>query len=346
MKSIPQVVPRHFRHSVLRGLRGFMRSLAALGILLAATAGFAQSVSMSVTTKNVPDAKLQIKGSVSAAKLLPKGQMNVRNDISILFEYIEAGGKYRVLPESLWIRHGPTKGGKVLTKEEQEGVKAHSTRIWGRLLDNQKDEGKSFPFDKTIPIPEKAVSFRIVAFLNHMWSGTWPAWAYRYDIYAPNSVGRDDSGTDTETDKSKLETIRKLKEELEAAREQLRNYKEREVANRRIMDSFKKRIKELEKEDLMLRTGGAGASIINDMKTVQALHKAGANWNYVLEALEPQREIDRLNRHLRAMRDPTQHLLYQIKQTQAKIANLEKQIKDLESSGGTGGAGRERRSVE
>jgi len=38
--------------------------------------------------------------------------------------------------------------------------------------------------------------------------------------------------------------------------------------------------------------------------------------------------------------------LYQIKQTEAKIANLEKQIKDLESSGGTGGAGRDRRSVE
>lgn len=189
MKRVLQKKGNYFGYSPLTGSRGLMGSLVVLGVVLMLTPSFAQSIKMDVSTKKVPEGKLEINGTVSASNLLPKDQRNVGNNISILFEYIEAGGKYRILPDSLQIRpRGLLKDNKILTKEEEVGVKARSIEIWSLRLDNQKDEGKTFTFEKTIPTSENAVSYRIVAFLNHSWSGTWPAYAYKYDVHGPHPV--------------------------------------------------------------------------------------------------------------------------------------------------------------
>jgi hypothetical protein len=165
------------------------RCLALFCVFLISTSALSQSVKMSVNTAKTPEGKLAVKGSVSASGLLPKGQMNVGNSISILFEYIEAGGTYRVLPEAVSIRPaGLVKGGRLLTKEEEMGVKTASFSVWGTVLDNTKDEGKTFEFDKTIDTPEKAVSYRIVATLEHRFSGTWPAIIYKHQFSGPQSV--------------------------------------------------------------------------------------------------------------------------------------------------------------
>jgi hypothetical protein len=168
---------------------GLMSSLVVLGLVLMLTPAFAQSIKMTVLTKKAPEGKLKISGTVSASNLLPENQANVGNAISILFEYIEAGGKYRILPDSLQLRpRGPVKDQKILTKEEEGGIKAYNITIWNQGLKNQEDEGKTFTFEKTIPLPENMASYRIVAFLNHRWSGTWPAFAYKYDVYEPYHV--------------------------------------------------------------------------------------------------------------------------------------------------------------
>lgn len=197
MKRVLQKKGNYFGYSPLTGSRGLMGSLVVLGIVLMFTPAFAQSIKMDVSTKKVPKGKLEINGTVSASNLLPKDQGNVGNNISILFEYIEAGGKYRILPDSLQIRpRGLLKDNKILTKEEEAGKAARSIPILRFRLDNQKDDGKTFTFEKTMPIPENAVSYRIVAFLNHSWSGTWPAYAYKYDVHGPYHVGVTDSDGD------------------------------------------------------------------------------------------------------------------------------------------------------
>ena len=179
----------HITLSFRRPENSITRCFAVFCMLLIFTSALGQSITMSTSTAKTPEGKLQIKGNVSASGLLPKGQMNVGNWISILFEYIEAGGTYRVLPEAVSIRPaGLVKGGKLLTKEEETGVKAASLPVWGTVLHNTKDEGKTFEFDKTIDIPEKAFGYRIVATLEHRYSGTWPAIIYKHKVSGSQSV--------------------------------------------------------------------------------------------------------------------------------------------------------------
>jgi len=152
---------------------------------------FAQSIKMSLSSSPLPDNKLELKGTVSASGLLPKGQMNVGNEISIVFEYLKTGGKFRVLPEFLNIRLGPEAGKKILTKDEQHGINAQSINVWRTGLDNVKDDGRSIPFEKIITVPKEAVSYRVVATLTHRWSGTWSAIAYFHDVDKTNAPGED-----------------------------------------------------------------------------------------------------------------------------------------------------------
>jgi len=147
----------------------------------------AQEIKMKATFKALPDRNIEVSGSTSASGLLPKGQMNVSNDIGISIEYLEKGGKFRRLPSHLALR-GPSNyriGKHFLTRDEERGVKSHILSVYGVRLDNKKDDGRSFSFKKIVRLPEKADTFRITGTLKHYWSGTWPAIAYKHETAGP-----------------------------------------------------------------------------------------------------------------------------------------------------------------
>ena len=164
--------------------------------LLPCLTAFGQKVTLSVTAKVEPNAageaapkvaattqRFRFTGSVTCSTLHPKGQLNIGNAVNVQLEYIDAGGKFRALPDGMNIRLGPVKGKKLLTAEEKTGIKAKATGIFGSGL-GKEHEGKAVKFDKVIPVPLGAAGYRIVATLTHRWSGTWPAIIYKHDMQA------------------------------------------------------------------------------------------------------------------------------------------------------------------
>ena len=163
-------------------------SLLVSVFLLSCIPALGQEIKMSVTVEAVPDAatkeSFRFSGTITGSTLYPKGHPHVSNDVAVMLEYIEPGGKFRTLPEWYNIRYGPAKGKTILTPEEQHGIKAHSSEFFRTRLGTEH-EGKAIKFDKVLKVPQGAAAYRIVARLTHSWSGTWTAIVYRHDVQTP-----------------------------------------------------------------------------------------------------------------------------------------------------------------
>jgi hypothetical protein len=164
---------------------GAVNVFAVVGLMVWAVAACGQQIALEAEVTLGVDRMVDIQGTVTASNLHPQGQAKVSNTVEVYVEYIEAGGTFRSLPDSFWIQHGPTQNGELLSAEEQTGVKANKEKVFEQKLTTE-DEAKAFAIaSKDVKLPAEAVEFRIVAFLNHAWSGTWPAWAYRYSVLGP-----------------------------------------------------------------------------------------------------------------------------------------------------------------
>ncbi len=170
-------------HVRLRG--GAVSVLAVVGLMAWAVAACGQQIALEAEITLGADRKVDIRGTVTASDLYPQERQKVSNTIEVYVEYTEAGGVFRTLPDSFWIRHGPTKDGKLLSADEQTGVKAHKVKVFEQKL-VAEGEGKALDIaNRDVELPPEAAEFRVVAFLNHTWSGTWPAWTYRYSVWRP-----------------------------------------------------------------------------------------------------------------------------------------------------------------
>jgi len=160
-------------------------SLLVSVFLLPCIPALGQEIKMSVTVEAVPDAatkeSFRFSGTITGSTLYPKGHLNVSNDVAVMLEYIEPGGKFRTLPTSMNVRYGQRKGKKYLTPEEKSGIKAKGISLFRTGL-SAENEGKAIKFDKVLKVPQGAAAYRVVAVLTHQWSGTWNTIVYKNDV--------------------------------------------------------------------------------------------------------------------------------------------------------------------
>ncbi|MFO7948475.1 MAG: hypothetical protein R6V19_16855 [Armatimonadota bacterium] len=139
----------------------------------------AQDVELTIAQNTVEGSRLSVQGRISADNLWPGDRQNVENELRVLVEYIEPGGKFRVLPDALWIGHGPVVGNnQLLTAGQQNGVKTHSEEIWSKKL-QQGDTADSYQYAGNVDI-DNAAKYRIVAELSHKWVDDQPHWTFAH----------------------------------------------------------------------------------------------------------------------------------------------------------------------
>ncbi len=166
----------------------------------------AQTIATTITSKSFDGQFYIIKGEVTASNLNPPGQLPESDEVSIVMDILGKNGTWPTLPDSYSIGGGgETKGGKVITQEEVNGINCKTLNLWNWHVrgSNAWKEGASevngqFHFDAskmkssyskefTIKIPKKYASgiVRIRARLNHTWGGpfaNWPAFSYHHTI--------------------------------------------------------------------------------------------------------------------------------------------------------------------
>ncbi|MFP3904800.1 MAG: hypothetical protein ACLFWB_11210 [Armatimonadota bacterium] len=134
---------------------------------------------MDIAQNTLEGTRLSVQGRVWTDNLWPEDQKNVQNELRVLVEYIEPGGTFRVLPDALWIGHGPVVGNnEVLTARQKNGVKAHSEEIWAKKFD-RGDTADSYQYTGTVDIGN-ATKYRIVAELTHRWVDDTPYWTFAH----------------------------------------------------------------------------------------------------------------------------------------------------------------------
>jgi hypothetical protein len=158
-------------------------------LFIPSLSAFGQEIKMSVTVKAESEGKFRFTGDITCTNLYPKGQLRANNNVSVQLEYIDSGGKFRTLPEYMNIRYGPAKNKKILTKEQEHGVKAKAIGIFRTGL-GTANEGKPVKFDIVTSVPFGAGAYRIVATLTHSWSGTWTAIIYKHDVFSTSPFGK------------------------------------------------------------------------------------------------------------------------------------------------------------
>jgi len=162
--------------------------LAAIGLLgLLSLPVAAQKPEFDIQANISPQDILYFEGTVTAQKLCPSGQLQVHNEVAVLVEFIEKGGKFRDLPDRVL----PTAdesycGNKLLEGERLEGRGSTLVEICGQEM-FPEDEGQQFCVSGTVDLAE-ADKFRVIARLRHQWAGTFPEVECFYDIAGPYPV--------------------------------------------------------------------------------------------------------------------------------------------------------------
>ncbi|MEA3401089.1 MAG: hypothetical protein U9R79_07590 [Armatimonadota bacterium] len=169
-----------------------LRRLAATGLgltmlLVLTWPAVAQRVEMDVLANISPDLELYFEGTVAASNLTPQGHLQVHNELDITVEFIEKGGKFKVLPDSYKATSDEAfRGRRTLGDEEKNGVNSQTVRICGQEVVPQ-DEGQPFGIRGTTSLGN-AHRFRIIATLKHHWFGNFPAADCIYDVAGPFAV--------------------------------------------------------------------------------------------------------------------------------------------------------------
>ncbi len=153
----------------------------------AALPAVAQKAKLDVQANVSPEDVLYFEGTVTPVRLVPAGQLQVRNEVDVLVEYIAKGGKFRTLPN----RVIPTsdeayKDRRLLEGEQLEGRDSTLVEISGDEL-LPEDEGQAFVTTGTVDLSD-AHLFRIMTRLRHQWAGTFPEVECFYDVSGPYPV--------------------------------------------------------------------------------------------------------------------------------------------------------------
>ncbi|MFP4250396.1 MAG: hypothetical protein ACLFU7_12100, partial [Armatimonadota bacterium] len=162
--------------------------MGAIAICVAAVApACAQKAKLDVLANVSPENVLYFEGTVTPQKLTPQGQLQVRNEVEVLVEYIEKGGKFRTLPDRVIPTSGEAfKGRRLLEDEGLEGRDSTLVEISGAEL-MPEDEGEAFVTTGTVDLSD-AHLFRIITRLRHQWAGTFPEVECFYDVSGPYPV--------------------------------------------------------------------------------------------------------------------------------------------------------------
>lgn len=160
---------------------------AVLAVLLSALPALAQKGELDVLANVSPENVLYFEGTLTPVRLCPAGQLQVHNDLSVLVEYVEKGGKFRELPD----RRVSTAdeayiGNRLLEGERLEGRGSTLVEISGQEV-FPEDEGQPFCVSGTVDL-SGAQKFRIISRLRHQWAGTFPEVECFYDISGPYPV--------------------------------------------------------------------------------------------------------------------------------------------------------------
>jgi len=166
-----------------------------------------QSVSLSITSIEKTEAGFVVRGTVTASRLNPEGQIVESDDMEIYADIKEGPNSiYQKLPESMYIRapagaetpYTPGSGpGGTMTEEEAKGTNIILHRIaafgmrnnvwreYGGLGEWEKNAPSSVTkdFEGTIPLEHAGKTMRIRATLTHRWGGpyaNWPAFSYHH----------------------------------------------------------------------------------------------------------------------------------------------------------------------
>lgn len=166
------------------------RSLLLMGtiaICVAAAPAGAQKAKLDVLANVSPENVLYFEGTVTPQKLTPQGQLQVRNEVEVLVEYIEKGGKFRTLPDRVIPTSNEAyKGRNLLEGERLDGCDSTLVEISGAEL-LPEDEGEAYVTTGTVDLTD-AHLFRIITRVRHQWAGTFPEVECFYDISGPYPV--------------------------------------------------------------------------------------------------------------------------------------------------------------
>ena len=167
------------------------RRLLLMGAIVvcaaAALPAAAQKAKLDVLANVSPEDLLYFEGTVTPQNLTPQGQLQVRNEVDVLVEYIAKGGKFRVLPDRMVPTSNEScKGRRVLEGEQLNGRDATLVEISGDEL-LPEDEGQAFVTTGNVDL-SGAHQFRIITRLRHQWAGTFPELECFYDISGPYPV--------------------------------------------------------------------------------------------------------------------------------------------------------------
>ncbi len=114
--------------------------------------------------------QIKVHGKVRCTDLETPGAEVVVNSLSVAINYIEAGGRFPVLPEWFTPPQFYGLGDDILTAAQAQGSNAYTAYAFEKeISSNVSDNGREFSFDKTITVPDdrKPSEYRIVATLKH-----------------------------------------------------------------------------------------------------------------------------------------------------------------------------------
>lgn len=161
--------------------------MIAVLVVTAIAPALGQRVNLDVLANVGRDGTLYFEGTVTARGLSPKNHLQVRNELEVSVEFIEARGRFGVLPTLVQPASNEAwRGGRPLTREQMAGVGAQRVVIAGQAL-ALSDDGKPFGVSGTVRLAG-ADRFRIIATLRHTWAGSWPASECFYAIAGPFKV--------------------------------------------------------------------------------------------------------------------------------------------------------------
>ncbi len=237
--------------------------------------------------------------------------------------------------------------GKCLTKAEKEGVNIKSIRIatvalrprevWLRYgglgnWEKKAPDRVEKPFEGYIPLEYAGKEVRIRVTLTHVIGGPYAAWPGISYYHTTRKVVLSGSGVPNPNgppigpgpgpDNADLNKIIELKKELGRCHNMVR-------AIGRHIAKLKER-KSAVDQKVMATHAGMGATgyegIIEDIQTLQQLHRAGANYGIVLQTLDPIRESNSLRQWIEADQEG-------LSQKEAECRRLEERIRSLERRG-------------
>ena len=145
--------------------------MIAVLVVTAIAPALGQRVNLDVLANVGRDGTLYFEGTVTARGLSPTNHLQVRNELEVSVEFIEARGRFGVLPTLVQPASNEAwRGGRPLTREQMAGVGAQRVVIAGQAL-ALSDDGKPFGVSGTVRLA--GGPFIITALTT--WAGRRPA---------------------------------------------------------------------------------------------------------------------------------------------------------------------------